>query len=282
MQGMGWLTTEELVFDDEGRLRTHAPSTYKIPVASDVPADFRVALHPGANRAETIYRSKAVGEPPLMLANAVFCALADAVHALAPRPAGAPRRPGDARSHPARLRGRSRAGAGLKAVAVWRQLAEIVAAHGAAALVAVHRAQGSTPREAGAALVVRPDGAFHGTIGGGRLEWEALREARAALAAGRGAARFGEHVLGPDLGQCCGGRVTLRVETFDRGDLSELVGLAEAEREGRVMEAVVAAGGRVERADCACRSWPGSGQALSARGVGRRHGTPLPEGEGLG
>jgi xanthine dehydrogenase large subunit len=82
VQGMGWLTTEELVFDAEGRLRTHAPSTYKIPVASDVPADFRVALYPNTNREETIYRSKAVGEPPIMLANSVFCALADAVHAL--------------------------------------------------------------------------------------------------------------------------------------------------------------------------------------------------------
>ncbi|HZH53301.1 MAG TPA: xanthine dehydrogenase molybdopterin binding subunit [Microvirga sp.] len=84
VQGMGWLTTEELVFDSEGRLLTHAPSTYKIPVASDVPADFRVALYPNANREETIYRSKAVGEPPLMLANSVFCALADAVHSLDP------------------------------------------------------------------------------------------------------------------------------------------------------------------------------------------------------
>jgi xanthine dehydrogenase large subunit len=84
VQGMGWLTTEELVFDADGRLRTHAPSTYKIPVASDVPADFRVALYPNTNREETIYRSKAVGEPPLMLANSVFCALADAVHALDP------------------------------------------------------------------------------------------------------------------------------------------------------------------------------------------------------
>ncbi|HEX8664368.1 MAG TPA: xanthine dehydrogenase molybdopterin binding subunit [Beijerinckiaceae bacterium] len=84
VQGMGWLTTEELVFDAEGRLLTHAPSTYKIPVASDVPADFRVALYPGDNREETIYRSKAVGEPPLMLAISVFCALSDAVHALAP------------------------------------------------------------------------------------------------------------------------------------------------------------------------------------------------------
>jgi xanthine dehydrogenase large subunit len=81
VQGMGWLTTEELVYDAEGRLRTHAPSTYKIPVASDIPADFRVALWDGANRRETIYASKAVGEPPVMLATSVFCALADACEA---------------------------------------------------------------------------------------------------------------------------------------------------------------------------------------------------------
>ena len=84
VQGMGWLTSEELVFDPDGRLRTHAPSTYKIPTASDVPADFRVALFPGVNREDTIYRSKAVGEPPLMLAISVFCAIADAIHSLAP------------------------------------------------------------------------------------------------------------------------------------------------------------------------------------------------------
>ena len=109
VQGMGWLTTEELVFDKEGRLRTHAPSTYKIPVASDVPADFRVALYPTArNREDTIYRSKAVGEPPLMLAICVFCALADAVHAVAPRPAGAARCAGDAGGRPDGGAGRQR------------------------------------------------------------------------------------------------------------------------------------------------------------------------------
>jgi xanthine dehydrogenase large subunit len=81
---MGWLTTEELVFSDDGRLLTHAPSTYKIPCASDVPPDFRVALFDGANREATIYRSKAVGEPPLMLAISVFAAIADAIHSLAP------------------------------------------------------------------------------------------------------------------------------------------------------------------------------------------------------
>ncbi|EJW13481.1 Xanthine dehydrogenase, molybdenum binding subunit [Rhodovulum sp. PH10] len=84
VQGMGWLTTEELVYDAAGRLLTHAPSTYKIPVSSDVPADFRVALFDDENRADTIYRSKAVGEPPLMLAISVFSAIADAVEAASP------------------------------------------------------------------------------------------------------------------------------------------------------------------------------------------------------
>ena len=82
VQGMGWLTSEELWWDDAGRLRTHAPSTYKIPTSRDVPEDFRVALFDsGPNREETIYRSKAVGEPPLMLGIAVFHALKDAVAA---------------------------------------------------------------------------------------------------------------------------------------------------------------------------------------------------------
>ena len=85
VQGMGWLTTEELVFDANGRLLTHAPSTYKIPTCSDVPADFRVALfEPGRNREPTIHRSKAVGEPPLMLALSVFSAITDALAGLAP------------------------------------------------------------------------------------------------------------------------------------------------------------------------------------------------------
>ncbi|MGY6411434.1 MAG: xanthine dehydrogenase molybdopterin binding subunit [Alkalilacustris sp.] len=81
VQGMGWLTTEELVWDQTGRLRTHAPSTYKIPACSDRPRTFEVALWDGPNPLPTIRRSKAVGEPPLMLANAVFLALSDAVAA---------------------------------------------------------------------------------------------------------------------------------------------------------------------------------------------------------
>jgi len=83
IQGMGWLTSEELWWDDKGRLRTHAPSTYKIPACSDRPADLRMRLVDGKpNREETIYRSKAVGEPPLMLAISVFRAISDAVASL--------------------------------------------------------------------------------------------------------------------------------------------------------------------------------------------------------
>ena len=84
VQGMGWLTTEELWWDDAGRLRTHAPSTYKIPACGDRPRIFNVELLQGhRNREETIYRSKAVGEPPLMLAISVLHALSDAIASLA-------------------------------------------------------------------------------------------------------------------------------------------------------------------------------------------------------
>ncbi|MEM8576772.1 MAG: xanthine dehydrogenase molybdopterin binding subunit [Pseudomonadota bacterium] len=84
IQGAGWLTTEELVWDAQGRLRTHAPATYKIPACGDRPDVFNVALWEGENRADTIYKSKAVGEPPLMLGIATFLALSDACAAAGP------------------------------------------------------------------------------------------------------------------------------------------------------------------------------------------------------
>ncbi|MGM0570239.1 xanthine dehydrogenase molybdopterin binding subunit [Marinobacter sp.] len=83
VQGMGWLTTEELVYSDEGRLLTTGPATYKIPAVSDCPPDLRVALLPQSpNREATVFHSKAVGEPPLMLGIAVWSALRDAVASL--------------------------------------------------------------------------------------------------------------------------------------------------------------------------------------------------------
>jgi xanthine dehydrogenase large subunit len=80
VQGAGWLTTEELVWNDQGRLMTHAPSTYKIPACSDRPVDFRVDLFAeGENSEDTIHKSKAVGEPPLMLGISVLMALSHAL-----------------------------------------------------------------------------------------------------------------------------------------------------------------------------------------------------------
>lgn len=85
VQGAGWLTSEALVRDSHGRLATHAPSTYKIPTAGDLPTRWRIdLLADSPNRSPTIHRSKAVGEPPLMLAFAVYHALRDAVASLAP------------------------------------------------------------------------------------------------------------------------------------------------------------------------------------------------------
>ena len=84
VQGAGWLTTEELVWSDEGRLMTHAPSTYKIPACPDRAPDMQIDLYTsGENTEETIHRSKAVGEPPLMLGISVFLALSDAVASIA-------------------------------------------------------------------------------------------------------------------------------------------------------------------------------------------------------
>ena len=98
VQGMGWLTTEELWWDDKGRLRTHAPSTYKIPLASDRPKIFNVALADWSeNHEPTIHRSKAVGEPPLAARHVgAACAVRCGGERRRPQDLPAPRRAGDA------------------------------------------------------------------------------------------------------------------------------------------------------------------------------------------
>ena len=85
VQGMGWLTTEELKWDDQGVLLTHSPDTYKIPAIGDTPQAFNVTLLKNAAQEKTIYGSKAVGEPPLMLAISVREAIRDAIAAFGPR-----------------------------------------------------------------------------------------------------------------------------------------------------------------------------------------------------
>ena len=119
-------------------------------------------------------------------------------------------------------------------MSTWPTIARFIADQGAAALVTLAQAQGSSPREVGARMVVAPDGAFTGTIGGGALEWGALAEAQALLARRDGAlATQLDKALGPDLGQCCGGRVLLTLEQFGAADRAMVAALAEAEqREG--------------------------------------------------
>ena len=130
----------------------------------------------------------------------------------------------------------------------FRRIIEGIEAEGAAALVSLVKTEGSSPQEAGARMVVRPSGGFHGTIGGGELEWRALEAAREALRAGRGPAARRSMALGPELGQCCGGRVEWRIETFDGRDAGALAGLLQAEQQGPFAAvARLGADGRVER-----------------------------------
>ena len=131
----------------------------------------------------------------------------------------------------------------------FRRLIDAIEAEGSAALVTLARVRGSSPREAGARMVVRPSGGFHGTIGGGALEWVALEAAREALKAGRGPAARRSLALGPELAQCCGGRVDWRIETFDARDVDSLAALAAAEAQGpAALTARLGADGRVLRA----------------------------------
>ena len=113
---------------------------------------------------------------------------------------------------------------------VWSHIVKTLEAHGTCAMISVAKVEGSAPREAGARIVVTPLG-FHGTIGGGTLEWHAIAKAQALL--GKPTQhKLCSHSLGPDLGQCCGGRVQLVTEVFAANDLEEAKGLAAQEANG--------------------------------------------------
>jgi xanthine dehydrogenase accessory factor len=113
---------------------------------------------------------------------------------------------------------------------IWHHIAKALEAGEPCAMVSVHKVEGSAPREAGARLVLNARG-FHGTIGGGALEWRALAEAQKKLKGGR-SLTVTAHALGPELGQCCGGRVELLTEIFDSTCLDEVRQLADAEAKG--------------------------------------------------
>jgi len=112
----------------------------------------------------------------------------------------------------------------------WSLIARTLETQGTCALVSVVKAEGSVPREEGARMVITRDG-FHGTIGGGTLEWKALAEAQRLLDK-RAQVKMLTQSLGPDLGQCCGGRVTLAIESFDASSLADARALAEREAAG--------------------------------------------------
>lgn len=115
---------------------------------------------------------------------------------------------------------------------VFAPLHRLLARDGVAALVTVVGAKGSTPREAGARMVVSVAGAISGTIGGGRLELDAMERAIAALHAGRDGSERLDLALGPSIGQCCGGAVSLMIETFTSARLAAVAELAKAETAG--------------------------------------------------
>lgn len=114
-----------------------------------------------------------------------------------------------------------------RAMGIFATLKAMVERDGRAVLVTIMDVRGSSPREAGTRMAVRADGAFSGTVGGGTLEWQVLAEAQALLSAGEGRRmRSLDKALGPDLGQCCGGRVGLMLERLEREDLVWLNDLA--------------------------------------------------------
>lgn len=106
----------------------------------------------------------------------------------------------------------------------WALVERTIRQDGCCVLVTVAETRGSVPRETGASMIVTPHG-YHGTIGGGALEWQALAEAQSMLG-GQPASRISNHVLGPDLGQCCGGQVKLAMESFDQSALLRVSELA--------------------------------------------------------
>tara|TARA_R110000751_G_scaffold288076_4_gene393331 strand:+ start:190753 stop:191556 length:804 start_codon:yes stop_codon:yes gene_type:complete len=131
------------------------------------------------------------------------------------------------------------------------QLAQFLDRNATIVRVTVLKALGSTPREAGTWMLVSADGLF-GTIGGGQLELMAIKEARALLAAGENEATM-DIPLGPDIGQCCGGRVTLALDRLDKGAVQDLVDAMRRQDEA-LPQVLIFGAGHVGKALCAALS----------------------------
>ena len=241
VQGVGWLTLEELRWDtgdgpDRGRLQTQSASTYKLPSFSEMPEEFHVRLFADAREDGAVYGSKAVGEPPLMLAFSVREAIREAVGAFGPVGRtvvlASPATPEavfwaiQSRSQTPR-RSRRPSGAAPAELAKpcasdgramdWVDaLQRLREARTPAVIVTLAMVRGHAPRNGGAKLVVSPDGLF-GTVGGGNLEATAIAQAREMLATGAAEPRLLTLKLSDktttEYGvQCCGGEVTMLLE----------------------------------------------------------------------
>jgi xanthine dehydrogenase accessory factor len=132
---------------------------------------------------------------------------------------------------------------------VWGHIANCLTSSGACALVTVAETGGSTPRETGARMIVRPDGGFFGTIGGGTLEFEVIRQAAKAASSKTAGFELQTVSLGPDLGQCCGGRAKIAIEVFVSEQLktAERLALEESKPYPFVTHAIIDNGSVRER-----------------------------------
>ena len=225
------------------------------------------------NREDTIFRSKAVGEPPLMLAISVLHALSDAVASVAdyrvcPR-LDAPATPERVLSAIERLRASAARGSRRRERRLAAHLAGCSRRGSPTVLVTRGRAKGSTPREAGAAMLVTDERA-HGTVGGGRLEWECLAQARKLLAGGqaealgRGAARAGASA------SAAAAMSAIRLRRAGAAERAELEA-AEA-----AAEAALADRAAVRRRPCRPRARPGAGASAAAAALDRRPRRRVP------
>ena len=222
IQGMGWLTTEELVFDAGRRLRTARALDLQDPDGGRCPADFRIALFDECQPRDD--------DRPFEGGRR---AAADAGDFRIQRHRGRLAQPGSRSGGGARCAGDAgRDFEGGEAVAstslvtggaemsLYGKLETMIERDGRAVLVSVADVKGSAPREVGAAMAVAADGSFSGSIGGGALEWQALAEAQSfASSSAPATLKTISRSLGPDLGQCCGGRVMLTLERLGRDDL---------------------------------------------------------------
>ena len=245
VQGVGWLTLEELLWDEtdgphRGRLNTQAASTYKIPSFSEMPPEFNVHLFERATESGVVYGSKAVGEPPLMEAFSVREALRQAVAAFGPAgwsvDLGCPSTPEavywavqaarDAAAQAEQPAPGLRGGLTMD----WLRAAQQLRDEGQpGVLVTVAEVRGHAPREAGAKMVVSRDRTW-GSVGGGNLEATAVARAREMIESGAAEPEMHEARLNPHARtehgrQCCGGVVRLLLEPLAVRPVIALFGL---------------------------------------------------------